>query len=137
MTVTNEANSNKTGSTGSTGFMGSPLHKCPVNPVNPVKKSISLCLNTNDLVIPVIRLIICWHYHFARTDIRTDSKSRVRGIELGADAFLSKPIDESELVSQVKAVLRIKNAEDHLRGERDRLEDALRERTRELQENGT
>jgi len=48
--------------------------------------------------IPVIML----------TAIRTDSKSRVRGLESGADAFLTKPIDSSELAAQVKAMLRIK-----------------------------
>ena len=46
---------------------------------------------------------------------RTDARSRVRGLELGADAFLTKPVDPSELSAQVKAMLRIKSAEDVLR----------------------
>jgi len=39
----------------------------------------------------------------------------LKGLELGADAFLAKPIDPSELAAQVKAMLRIKNSEDLLR----------------------
>jgi len=38
------------------------------------------------------------------TAIKTDSKSRMKGRELGADAFLTKPLDEAELIAQVKAV---------------------------------
>ena len=68
------------------------------------------------------------------TAIRTDSQSRVKGLEIGADAFLSKPIDEIELVAQIKVMLRIKKAEDILRKEKDLLEDAVRERTRALRE---
>ncbi len=68
------------------------------------------------------------------TAMRTDAQSRVRALELGADAFLSKPIDETELVSQVKVTLRIKKAEDALRKERDSLEEAVRERTILLQQ---
>jgi PAS domain S-box-containing protein len=69
------------------------------------------------------------------TAIKTDSRSRIKGLNLGADAFLAKPIDEVELVSQVKVALRIKKAEDALRRERDSLEQAVHERTRELREN--
>ena len=68
------------------------------------------------------------------TAIKTDSKSRVKGLELGADAFLSKPIDETELAAQVKVVLRIKTAEDLLRKEKDLLEDTVRERSNALLE---
>ena len=69
------------------------------------------------------------------TAIKTDSRSRIKGLDLGADAFLAKPIDEVELVSQVKVALRIKKAEDALRRERNSLEQAVHERTRELREN--
>ncbi len=67
------------------------------------------------------------------TALKTDSESRVKGLELGADAFLSKPIDETELVAQIKVMLRIKHAEDTLRGEKELLEELVRERTQELQ----
>ncbi len=68
------------------------------------------------------------------TAVRTDGPSRIKGLEAGADAFLSKPVDEQELVSQLKVVLRIKAAEDALRAERDSLEILVRERTAELRE---
>ncbi len=66
------------------------------------------------------------------TAIRTDVDSRIRGLELGADAFLTKPIDESELVAQINVMLRIKKAEDLLRKEKDILKELVLERTRSL-----
>jgi len=66
------------------------------------------------------------------TAIKTDSRSRVKGLEIGANAFLSKPIDEVELISQLKVALRIKEAEDALRGERESLKQAVQERTADL-----
>ncbi|TGU72967.1 response regulator [Geomonas terrae] len=63
---------------------------------------------------------------------RSDSACRVKGLECGADAFLSKPIDEAELVAQIKAMVRIKRSEDALRRERDSLEALVARRTGEL-----
>lgn len=54
--------------------------------------------------------------------LRTDAQSRSQGLEIGADIVLSKPIDEHELVSQIKVALRIRAAEAALRRERDSLE---------------
>ncbi|MCF8091310.1 MAG: response regulator [Desulfotignum sp.] len=67
--------------------------------------------------IPVIML----------TAIRNDPLSRIKGLEVGANTFLAKPIDPYELVSQVKVGLRIKKAEDALRREKHSVE-AERER---------
>ena len=66
------------------------------------------------------------------TGIIIDAKSRVKGLELGADAFLSKPIEGMELAAQVKVMLRIKKAEDQLRKEKDLLERQVEKRTVEL-----
>lgn len=66
------------------------------------------------------------------TAIKTDSQSRIKGLEIGADAFLAKPIDPYELVSQLNVALRIKKAEDALREERDALEHLVEERTEAL-----
>jgi PAS domain S-box-containing protein len=68
------------------------------------------------------------------TAIRTDTQSRIMGLEAGANAFVSKPIEPDELVSQVNVALRIKRAEDALRLERDSLERRVEERTASLQE---
>ena len=68
------------------------------------------------------------------TAVRTDAQSRIKGLEISADAFVSKPIDEYELVSQIKVGLKIREAETVLRVERDALEATVQERTAELQQ---
>jgi len=65
---------------------------------------------------------------------RTDPKSRVNGLEIGANAYLAKPIDSVELISQVRVALRIKAAEDALRQQRNSLERLVEERTASLRE---
>ncbi|MDY6934802.1 MAG: response regulator [Spirochaetota bacterium] len=74
--------------------------------------------------IPVIML----------TAIDIDIESKVKGMEIGADAFCAKPIDEMELAAQIKAMLRIKKAEDLLHKEKNLLEDMVVERTKELKD---
>jgi PAS domain S-box-containing protein len=65
------------------------------------------------------------------TAYNTDTHSRIRGLEEGADAFLMKPVDSSELLAQIKAMLRIKAAEDKLRMQTTNLEDKVAEQGRE------
>ena len=55
-----------------------------------------------------------------------DSKSHAKGLELGANSFLDKSIDENVLVAQINASLRMKKAEDLLREEKEKLEALLR-----------
>ena len=76
----------------------------------------------------------------------TDPESRVHGLEGGADAYLTEPIDRAELVATVAALLRLKNAEREARQQAQiaegarrelanlnaTLEDRIRERTSEL-----
>ncbi len=66
------------------------------------------------------------------TGMATDSESRIRGLNLGADAFLTKPIRGAELVSQVNVMLRIRETEALLRKEKDLLETLVRARTEAL-----
>ena len=66
------------------------------------------------------------------TAIKTDTRSRIRGLEHGADAFFTKPIDPYELGAQVDVLLRIKKTEDLLRKEKKILMDSMDEKTREL-----
>lgn len=66
------------------------------------------------------------------TAIKTDSASRIKGLEHGADAFLAKPIDPSELSAQINVMFRIKEVEDRLRAEKQQLDERVKERTKEL-----
>lgn len=66
------------------------------------------------------------------TGFHTDTASRFKALELGADGFLVKPIDTVELVSRVKIMCRIKASEDLLRQEKAVLTSAVMERTQEL-----
>ena len=45
------------------------------------------------------------------TALETDTRSRIKGLQAGADAFLVKPVDEGELCAQINVVLRIRKAE--------------------------
>jgi len=49
-----------------------------------------------------------------------DSESIVKGLDMGADAFITKPINPAELSTQVKVMLRIKEAEDNLKKENEK-----------------
>ncbi len=67
------------------------------------------------------------------TSTTVTGKNRILAMEAGADAFLAKPVDESELTAQIRAMLRIKEAEDHKISEKESLEILVQERTIELQ----
>jgi len=54
---------------------------------------------------------------------RNDVESRVEGLRIGADDYVTKPFDERELVARVEAMLRIKRAHDDVADARKRLEE--------------
>jgi PAS domain S-box-containing protein len=54
-------------------------------------------------------------------------------LEVGADGFLSKPLDRIELVAQIRAMVKVKAANRSLRVEKERLEALVAERTAEVQ----
>lgn len=66
------------------------------------------------------------------TAAKTETASRIKALKLGAEAFLGKPIDESELAAQVSSMVRIKKSEDTVRLENLRLEEVVKERTIDL-----
>ena len=51
-----------------------------------------------------------------------DAKVRIRALQAGADAFLAKPFNTTELVEMVNARLRVKSAEDQLKTQNEELE---------------
>ncbi|MFH1155248.1 MAG: response regulator [Pseudomonadota bacterium] len=66
--------------------------------------------------------------------VMMEARDLVKGLEAGADAYLTKPFDELVLTAQVKTSLRMKHAEDGLRMQKDLLEAMVRERTATLAE---
>ncbi|MCX6873407.1 MAG: response regulator [Verrucomicrobia bacterium] len=68
------------------------------------------------------------------TALKTDQESRIRALDAGAEGFLSKPFDEAELIAQVRAMAKIKAANQYKRLEIEQLEALVAERTRELEQ---
>ncbi|MBT5063801.1 MAG: response regulator, partial [Verrucomicrobia bacterium] len=68
------------------------------------------------------------------TALKTDRKSRVKALDVGAEGFLTKPLDEIELIAQIRAMVKIKAANRHQRMETEELSALVAERTRELEE---
>jgi two-component system, OmpR family, phosphate regulon sensor histidine kinase PhoR len=51
---------------------------------------------------------------------------RVQGMDAGADDYLGKDISDAELASRIRSFLRIKDLQDEVRAERDKLDTVLR-----------
>ena len=68
------------------------------------------------------------------TTASTDRESRKMALESGADAFLAKPVDVSELTAQIWAMLRIKESEDNKQNEKQYLESRVARRTEALEQ---
>jgi two-component sensor histidine kinase/CheY-like chemotaxis protein len=71
--------------------------------------------------------------------VLTAKKDRIRGIEAGADEFLSKPFDRTAALARIKTLLKVKKlndeckrAEEKLKKSHAELERKVRERTAEL-----
>ena len=68
------------------------------------------------------------------TAIKDDAASRVRALDAGADGFLTKPVDQSELTAQVRAMLKIRTAALECQDVQRRLHAMVQERTAQLEE---
>ncbi len=67
------------------------------------------------------------------TALKGDKANRIKALEIGAEGFLSKPIDETELTAQIRAMVKIKVANEQKKNEKERLEKLVQERTIALQ----
>jgi len=61
-----------------------------------------------------------------------DRQSKIKSLENGANDFITKPVDSSELLVRVKNLLRIKEFDDFLRNYNKVLEENVKERTSQL-----
>lgn len=68
------------------------------------------------------------------TALKGDRESRIRSLEVGGDAFLAKPVDQSELVAQISAMVKINLANKEKKNENQRLEMLVAEKTEELKQ---
>ncbi|NOY50558.1 MAG: response regulator [Chlorobi bacterium] len=68
------------------------------------------------------------------TAVKTDMETRVSCLEMGADAFVAKPIVPIELTAQIRVMLRIKRAEDKLRSDKKKLKKSIEQKSSRLLE---
>ncbi len=64
----------------------------------------------------------------------SERESILKGFEVGAQDYVTKPFDSRELLARVKTHLELKNAKDQLKLVNEGLEEKVQERTKELQE---
>ena len=67
-------------------------------------------------------------------DLKTDKKLRIKAIKEGAEAFIFKPIDDTILITQLKAMAKIKERNILIETQKDKLESLVQLRTQELQQ---
>ena len=61
---------------------------------------------------------------------------RMKGLEVGADDFLSKPVNQAELLARVRSLVRIKRLQDEVKIWSYELENRVQEQTRHLERLG-
>lgn len=67
------------------------------------------------------------------TSIRTNRQIRMKALEAGAEGFISKPFDETELIAQILSMAKIKSANMRQLHEKESLEILVAERTVEIE----
>jgi len=67
------------------------------------------------------------------TALKTDKKNRIKALETGAEAFLTKPFDETELIAQVRAMVKIHASAMIEKQEQKELSRLVVERTKDIE----
>ena len=67
------------------------------------------------------------------TSLERDKENRIKAIETGAEAFLTKPIDKIELLVQIRAMIKIKAANEQKREEKAKLQNSVDGHTNKLE----
>jgi PAS domain S-box-containing protein len=65
--------------------------------------------------------------------VLVETSEKIKALEVGAEGFLNKPVDEVELTAQIRAMLKIRAANLKSLDEKQRLQEAVDIRTRELE----
>jgi len=68
------------------------------------------------------------------TALKDDKKSRIRALEAGGEGFIAKPFEEAELIAQIRAMVKIKAANEQERREKEYLTRLVAERTSRLEQ---
>jgi adenylate cyclase len=80
----------------------------------PKMDGLAVCRNLKlDKALPFIPIIL--------VTARTDTKDVVAGLDMGADEYLTKPVDQAALVARVRSILRIKELHDTVHDQSRRL----------------
>lgn len=66
------------------------------------------------------------------TALMVDTAGRVKALEAGSEGFLTKPLETTDLIAQIRAMTKVKAANRSQRTEKERLEALVAERTRML-----
>ncbi len=67
------------------------------------------------------------------TALKTTRDIRMKALESGAEGFLTKPFDETELIAQILSMAKIKTANVQLFHDKERLAQLVAERTKEME----